>query len=194
MAKGCTFIQTHQWATCKRSWLSQIVLQTALPHDLRCQTPRRQKQRNCSKNYIGGERVFTDSLHINLTQWESTVMRQTNVIDYLWQKKRGKLKTHYRRQLLYINLKLIAREKLFSPKHDLCNNRNKKIIKFYVNLTRHRSDLLEKAHNHIQNLHGIKFCFSDANDNLSINFNDNKNLNLSLWGTHWEKTGYWRTK
>ena len=40
------------------------------------------------------------------------------------------------------------REKLFSKKNELYNNSNKK-IKFHVSLTKLRSDLLEKAQNHI---------------------------------------------
>ena len=53
------------------------------------------------------------------------------------------------------------REKLFSKRNELHNNSNKK-IKFHVSLTKHRSDLLEKTQNHIQNLQGIKFCFAGA--------------------------------
>ena len=46
------------------------------------------------------------------------------------------------------------RENRLSKRNELYNNSNKK-IKFHVSLTKHRSDLLEKAQNHIQNLQGI---------------------------------------
>ena len=57
------------------------------------------------------------------------------------------------------------------------NNSNKK-IKFHVSLTKHRSDLPEKAQNHIRNLQGIRFCFTDPNGNLKVKFYDNKNINF----------------
>ena len=69
------------------------------------------------------------------------------------------------------------REKLFSKRNELHNNSNKK-IKLHVSLTKHRSDLLEKAQNHIRNLQAIKFCFADPNGNLKVKFNDNKNMNF----------------
>ena len=41
-----------------------------------------------------------------------------------------------------------------------------------------RSNLLEKAQKHIQNLQGTKFCFADPNYNLKVKFNGNKNINF----------------
>ena len=94
--------------------------------------------------------LLTDSLHIGPTQRQSSVMRQRKFIDYLWQTDRNKLKKHHQHQLLYVNLKVIPREKLFSNKNELYINSNKK-IKFDVSLQKHRLELLEKAQNHIPN-------------------------------------------
>ena len=73
------------------------------------------------------------------------------------------------------------RETLHSKRNELHNNSNKK-IKFHVSLTKHRSDLLGKAQNHIQNLQGMKFCFADLNGKLKVKFNDNKNMNFESLG------------
>ena len=78
------------------------------------------------------------------------------------------------------------REKLFSKRNELHNNSNKK-IKFHVSLTKHRSDLLEKTQNHIQNLQGMKFCFADPNGKLKVKFNGNKNMNFQSLGSITER-------
>ena len=43
-------------------------------------------------------------------------------------------------------------------------------FKFHVSLTKHRSDLLEKAQIHIWNIQGIKFCFTDPIGYLRVKF------------------------
>ena len=107
------------------------------------------------------KKLLTDSLHIDLTELNNEIKWQTN---------RNKLRKH-QHQTLHASLKLIATEKHFSLRK----------ISYTIIATRkskYRSDLLEKAQNHIWNLQGIKFCFADPNGNLEVKFKDNKNMNF----------------
>ena len=47
--------------------------------------------------------------------------------------------------------------------------------------TRKSNFMLEKAQNHIRDLQGINFA--DPNDNLKVEFNDNKNMNFDSLGS-----------
>ena len=145
-----------------------------MPRDLGCQTPRRQKQRNCSRNYREGEELLSDSLHIAPTELNNEIDKVYRLPLTNKQKQTEKTATPN----IICKFKTHSyREKLFSKENELYNNSNKK-IKFHVSLTKLRSDLLEKAQNHIRNLQGIKFWFADPNGNLKVKFNDNKNMNF----------------
>ena len=49
-------------------------------------------------------------------------------------------------------------------------------MNFRVSLSKEQSTLLEKTH--INNIGGLKFHFSDANCNLKVKFDNNKNISF----------------
>ena len=120
------------------------------------------------------KKLLTDSLHIDPTEFNNEIDRVHRLPLTNKQKQTEKTSTP---NIICMFKTHSYREKRFSKRNKLHNNSNKK-IKFHVSLTKHRSDLLEKAQNHIRNLQGIKFCFADPNGNLKAKFNDNKNMNF----------------
>ena len=109
--------------------------------------------------------VLSDSLHIDPTELNNEIDKDHRLPLTNKQKQTEKTSTP----------NIICKFKTHSNNNS--NNSNKK-IKFHVSLTKLRTDLLEKAQNHIRNLQEIKFCFADPNDNLKVKFNDNKNINF----------------
>ena len=91
--------------------------------------------------------LLTDSLHIDPTEFNNEIDKVHRLP--LTNKQKQTEKTSTPNICKFKTHRYI--EKNFSKRNDLHNNSNKK-IKFHVSLTKHRSDLLEKAQNHIQNL------------------------------------------
>ena len=54
--------------------------------------------------------------------------------------------------------------------------KSKQTMNFRVSLSKEQSTLLEKTH--INNIGGLKFHFSDANCNLKVKFDNNKNISF----------------
>ena len=91
--------------------------------------------------------LLTDSLHIDPTEFNNEIDKVHRLP--LTNKQKQTEKTSTPNICKFKTHRYI--EKNFSKRNDLHKNSNKK-IKFHVSLTKHRSDLLEKAQNHIQNL------------------------------------------
>ena len=91
--------------------------------------------------------LLTDSLHIDPTEFNNEIDKVHRLP--LTNKQKQTEKTSTPNICKFKTHRYI--EKNFSKRNDLHNNSNKK-IKFHVSLTKLRSDLLEKAQNHIQNL------------------------------------------
>ena len=92
--------------------------------------------------------LLTHSLHIDLTEFNNEIDKVHRLP--LTNKQKQTEKTATPNICKFKTHRYI--EKNFSKRNELYNNSNKK-IKFHVSLTKDRSDLLEKAQNHIQNLH-----------------------------------------
>ena len=107
----------------ERSWWPQTVLQTVLPHDLGCQAPRRQKQRNCSRNYRESEGA-SHSQPIDPTELDNEIDKVHRLPLTNKQKQTEKTPSP---NIIYKFKTYSYREKLFSKRNELHNNSNKKI-------------------------------------------------------------------
>ena len=91
-----------------------------------------------------------------------------------------KSKTQYRKTVPNIICRFKShsfRGKLYA-KQKMIYEKSKQTMNFHVSLTKEQSTLLEKSQIHINDICGVKFCFSDPNGNLKVNFDDNKNTSF----------------
>ena len=144
--------------------------------------PEDKKKETAAETTEKVKELLPDSLHIDPTEPNNEIDKVHRLP--LTNKQKQTEKTSSTPNIICKFKTHSYREKLFSKKNELYNNKNKK-IKFHVSLTKHRLDLFEKAQNLIQNLQGIKFYFADPNGNLKVKFNDNKNMNFDSLESQW---------